>query len=47
MPPGWFVNIEALGKPFAPEGFNPGPPSLRGFIEFGDATSGGGGSAAE
>src|SRR5690349_10072147 len=46
--PGNFGNAEALGRPLAPEGFNPRPSTtLPGFVEFGEATFRGGASEAE
>jgi hypothetical protein len=44
---GYFGNTEALGRPVAPGGFNPGlPPRLHGFVEFGEATFRAGASEA-
>jgi hypothetical protein len=46
--PGFFGNIEALGRPLAPGGFNSRlPPRLPGFVEFGEATFRAGASEIE
>lgn len=48
MPAGCFGNIEALGRPLAPEGFYARPsPALPGFVEFSEATFRAGASEPE